>query len=116
MNLMDLFYPPFVPPKVIRKFTHKIGFEGQPRYVAPKKPPKEERDPDALTPSEEKAYHVLWRKGVPMSSFELAPLIEMSRNHAGVILASLHKKGKLSRVQYRKPGIRFFRYTVKEEE
>lgn len=115
MNLMDLFYPPFTPPKTISKRTHKIGFDGQPRYTPPPKPPKEERDPDTLNPSEEKALKILQRKAKPMTSSELAPLIKMTQNHAGIILTSLYKKGKLKRTKYHKPGTRFYRYILKEK-
>lgn len=115
MNLMDLFYPPFVPPKSTGKITHKIGFYGQPRYKAPAKPPKEERDPDRLTSTEEKAYNILWRKAKPMTSVELAPFMKMTQNHCGILLTSLYRKGKLNRVLYKKPGTRFYRYTVKDD-
>lgn len=113
--LMEMFYPRFQPPKSMGTIKHKIGFSGQPRYTAPSRPPKEERDPDRLTPSEDKAFNILWRKDKPMTSRELAPFMKMTDNHCGILLTSLYKKGKLNRVKYTKPGTRFFRYTVKED-
>lgn len=115
MNLMDLFYPAFVPPTSVSTVVHKIGFSSERRYVEPKPHPKRVKDPDAPNASEDKALKILKRKAVPMTSSELAPLMKMTHNHAGILLTSLFKKGKLSRVKFQKPGTRYYRYTVADE-
>ena len=114
--LMEMFYPRFQPPKETGHRVHRSAFAGLPRFIEPKKPHgRPKRDENALCPSEERAYNILWRKGKAMTSNELAPLMKMTTNHCGILLTSLYKKGKLSRVKYSKPGTRFYRYTVKEE-
>lgn len=115
MNLMDLFYPVFTPPPEIGSTVHRIGFSSERRYVEPKVHPRKAKNPDLPNASEEKALKILKRKGVPMTSHELAPLIKMTQNHAGILLTSLFKKGKLTRQKFHKPGTRYYRYSVKEE-
>lgn len=112
--LMDMFYSrPMLPEGKGR--VHRSAFAGEPRFIETKKHERKRKDPDAMTATEEKAYNILWRKQKPMTSVELAPLMKMTKNHCGILLTSLYRKGKLNRVQYKKPGTRYYRYTVKEE-
>lgn len=115
MELMNMFYPPFVAPKVIRSIIHRAGFSGHSPYVPPLKNEREKADPNAPTKTELKALSVMRKKSKPMTSVSLAPLMGMTRNHCGILLGALFKKGLVTRVKQTKPGTRYYVYSVKDQ-
>ena len=115
MTLQEMLYGTFTPPPEIGHRVHRSLFAGEPRFIEPKRKDKPARDPNAMTASEELALKIMRRQKAPITTVEFGPLLKMSKNHAGILLTSLYRKGYLSRTQHRKPGTRYYKYSVKEQ-
>ena len=115
MNLMELFYPPFTPPPEISHRVHRSLFAGEPRFIEPKHKSKPRKDPNELTASEALALKIMRQQEAPITTGDFGLLINMTQNHAGILLTTLYRKGYLNRTKHRKPGTSFYKYIVKEE-
>lgn len=120
MTLQEILYGAFEPPKAIKTTTHRIGFAGSSRYIAPSNPVtirkmERKKNPSALNPSEERLLKLLKQQVKPVSAVDLEKKLPWTRNHCSIILTAVFKKGFLNRVRISRNGTRLFLYTVKKE-
>ena len=111
MTLTEILFGSYTPPAIPGR-VHRSGISG-PRYVPPK--PRAPRVNFGQNTSEQVILGILKREDRPLTSMELEPMTGMTRNHCGIILTSLFKKGYVKRVKCFKPGTRFYKYMVKDE-
>lgn len=112
MTLQEILFGTFTPPPLPGR-VHRIGFAGERSYTPPKpraKPMKYE----GPSPSEQKAHDILKRTKLPMTSAELSRRLKITRNQCGIVMASLFKKGLLTRTKYAVGSTRFYKYQIKE--
>ena len=94
MELLDLLYGKFVPPKSTGTITHKIGFHSIPRYIAP--PPRVHK-PKGPPESEIMLENIMKKLTKPMTPMEICLRTPWTRNHCGMLLCKLWKAKKLKR-------------------
>lgn len=119
MNLTELFYGTFVPPKASNVRRHNFGLTGGARYEPPVKPlsqrfdlPPEQR----LAGSYKKIYNLLKAQVKPISSADMAKKTAWSRNHCSIALATLTKRGLCKRYKVKQAGTAVYMYYFKKEE
>jgi len=113
MELIELFYGKFVPPKSTRTITHKIGFHSIPRYVAP--PPRVHK-PKCPPESEIMLINIMKKLTKPMTPMEICQKTPWTRNHCGMLLCKLFKDGLLKRQKIIVKQSRTFLYSWNGEK
>ena len=111
MMLQTILYGTFTPPPVAQVTRHFVGISDGRRYVAPRRP--ESKPADGLNDAERRVLDELQTLDHHASAHEVADLVEMTRNYANIVMASLFKKGKLTRRKVAQNGTRLYVYRVK---
>lgn len=117
MNLTELFYGKFKPPKIDKSRVHKIGLAGGHRYVPPKKIPPEidTRPPEErLSKSVKQIFNILKQQTKPISAADMEAKTVWTRNHCNIVLCKLFKLGLAVRTKKTKPGTRYYLYEAKK--
>ncbi len=110
MTLQQILSGTFVPPTATKTRVHRCGFDDMPKYVEP--PPRAQRDAGALNIAERLVLKEAVKLGEPVTSPEMAALTNMAQSYCSILLSSLYKKGRMTRTAHKKPGTRFYSYTV----
>ena len=106
-------------PSAPASYTHRIGFSnGLDRYVPPpKKEPKSFTcSPEELKGSHNVVYKIMKAQVRPISAVEMEKKTPWSRNHCNIILATLCKKGLLTREKSRHNGTTIYFYKMKDKQ
>ena len=112
MNLTEIFYGTFVPPKATSVRTHKMGFAELPKYVplkyknGPDMRPFEER----LSKSAKQVLKLLRAQVKPITGSEMAKKIPYTRNYCSQIMSTFVKERLAKRIRVKKPNTRLYAY------
>ena len=111
--LQLMFYGTFVEPPIAKTHKYRIGFCSAPKYVPPVAIVKPPKDPNKLTLSEESILKILQRSGKDTTPMEIAAKVKMTKNHCGMVMASLFKRGLLTRFKVSEGNVRYYKYKAK---
>ena len=112
--LQVMFYGQFVKPPVVETRVHRIGFASHKPYIPPVIKARPQKSKDEMNLSEKRMFSFLKKQAEPISSFDIAPKLGMTRNHCGILLTSLFRRGLLVRTKATKSNTRFYMYKVKD--
>lgn len=117
MNLTEMFYGTFTPPKVTSSRIHKLGFATFPKYVplryktGPDMRPFEER----LSKSAKQVLRLLRAQVKPITGCEMAMKTPFTRNYCSQIMSTFVKEGLAKRIKVKKPNTRLYAYMAIEK-
>lgn len=112
MNLTEMFYGSFVPPKVTSIRTHKIGFACEPKHVplgyktGPDMRPFEER----MSRTAKQVLKILRFQIKPITGEEMAKKTPFSKNYCSCIMSTFVKEGLAKRIKIKKPNTSLYAY------
>lgn len=112
-ELESIFFGEFIPPKDAKVRAHRIGLHSNVfRYVPPTKEVREKRE--SSDSSARLVLEALEKLGGSATSVDIAQLVDMTRNHCGIVLTKLYRKNVLNRKKVCIRNIRLYKYTLKE--
>lgn len=114
-ELESIFFGEFVPPKDAKVRSHRIGLHSNVfRYVPPTKAVREKRE--GSDASANLVLEAVAKLGNSATSVDIAQLVDMTRNHCGIILTKLYRKNVLNRKKKVIGNVRLFVYSLKENK
>lgn len=114
-ELESIFFGEFIPPKDAKVRSHRIGLHSNVfRYVPPTKAVREKRE--SSDASANLVLEALAKLGNSATSVDIAQLVDMTRNHCGIILTKLYRKNVLNRKKKVIGNVRLFVYSLKENK
>ena len=115
MNLTEMFYGTWIPPKVTCVRTHKLGFCNLPKYV-PLKYHKAVDDnrtfEEKLSKAGKQVLSILRAQVKPITGCEMAMKTPFTRNYCSAIMSTFVKEGLAKRIKVKKPNTRLYAYTA----
>ena len=113
MNLTEMFYGTFVPPKATSIRTHKLGFSNLPKYV-PLKHHKSVSDnrtfEEKLSKAGKKVLSILRAQVKPITGCEMATKTPFTRNYCSALMCTFVREGLAKRIKIKKPNTRLYAY------
>ena len=112
MVLQEILFGTYTPPNTPSR-VHRIGFAGSDRYkqVIDK---RKFKTPDGMNRAQLDMYKRLKKQVRYVSADDMGKKMKMTRNHAGMLLGSLFKMGKVNRYKVSANGTRFYMYQAKD--
>ena len=117
--LQSILFGTFVPPKEVAVRPHRIGLTSVlHRYKEPKKAVRslQGKKTDGLNLSEKLVLATLKKQKAHASSCDIAPLVKMTRNHCGILLAALFKHDLVTRYKIKHGKTRMYVYAAKDKD
>jgi len=117
MLLQTILFGSFTPPEATSKRTHRIGFGYLPRYTKPKPVQRTHytKVEGYVVQSEADIIKAMKKLPPHVTTHEISVITRYTRNHCGIILNKMFKKGLVTRVQIKANGTRLYKYTLKEQ-
>jgi len=116
MNLQDILYGAFVPPKPTSVRRHKVDISDGQRYEPPKPKTNSTRDASGLTQAERLVNAAIHTFNDYASAADISSKVKMTRNYCQIILASLYKRGLVTRYKTQRNGTRLYMYLAKDDK
>ena len=112
MNLTEMFYGTFVPPKATSIRTHKMGFAELPKFV-PLRYKKYQSNlsfEERLSVAGKQVLKVLRAQVRPITGSEMEKKTPYTRNYCSQIMSTFVKEGLAKRIKVKKPNTRLYAY------
>ncbi len=113
MNLQEILYGTFVPPKPTSVRRYKVDISDGQRYEPPKPKTNSTRDASGLSQAERRVYAAIRAFSDYASAADISSKVKMTRNYCQIILASLFKLGMVTRYKTQRNGTRLYMYLAK---
>lgn len=114
-DLENILFGSFVPPKDAPVRSHRIGLTSTKfRYSPPRKTIRAPKTSQCS--SETIILDAIKKCNGSATSVDIAKIVDMTRNHCGIILTKLYRKNALNRRKAVVKNIRIFVYSLKEED
>ena len=106
MSLQEILFGTWEPPLVIHTTKHRIGFSSKYGYIPKIKTQRKQKPKE----SEEKILRLMKRQTEPVTPGDISKKTPWTRNHCGMIMASLWKQGLLKRQKLKLQNTRTYIY------
>lgn len=114
-DLENILFGSFVPPKEESVRSHRIGLTSTKyRYSPPRKTIRVAKN--SRCSSETIILDAIKKCNGSATSVDIAKIVDMTRNHCGIILTKLYRKSVLNRRKTVIKNIRIFVYSFKGED
>jgi hypothetical protein len=112
MNLTEMFYGKFEPPRITRTRKHRLGFVGEPRHVPLqyKKERCEMSFEERLSKAAKQVLSLLRMQVKPITGDEMARKTPYTRNYCSQLMYSFVKEGLAVRIKISKPNTKLYAY------